>query len=234
MSVVRENTLSKNDTTMGPDDPDAGDSEAAFSISARVNNPTDRRDKLTVEEWQKLPIEEQVEIDKHNAGIEYKNVWEGVDLSYQVSGADVKESIVITAPQEQYDYVFRLTTNGLDAKLSDGGAIELVDSEGKAVFQIPAPFMEDADGATSDAVKYLLEKDETGYLLRVSADSSWIDSEERKFPVVIDPSIISVTFIPNNSIITSYVCESRPTSAAPYNTKYLRSGYYTLTTQPGV
>ena len=61
---------------------------------------------------------------------------------------------------------------------------------GKEVFHIPAPFMTDADGHSSADVSYDVRELEGGAVLfHVTADSEWINAENRAFPVVIDPQI---------------------------------------------
>lgn len=58
------------------------------------------------------------------------------------------------------------------------------------IFTIPAPYMYDAVGAESENVCYEIKTGENGEIrLSVIADCGWINSEERVFPVTVDPQI---------------------------------------------
>lgn len=67
----------------------------------------------------------------------------------------------------------------------------LSEETGDEVFFIPAPFMQDANGAISTGVFYEVKKTVSGELqMTVIADSEWMNAQERAFPVVIDPQIV--------------------------------------------
>ena len=54
--------------------------------------------------------------------------------------------------------------------------------------------MTDGAGAYSEAVRYELEQEEDGgWVLTVAAEESWLEAEERVFPVAIDPTLIDQT-----------------------------------------
>ena len=135
-------------------------------------------------------IDEAKNID-NSSSIMYNNVRENTNIEYVLTGNDIKENIIINAPCESYQYVFQITLDGLCAYLNDKGEILLNDRETqKTKYVIPAPYMYDANGIYSYDVSYTLEqvKDEI-YLLVINADEEWINSEDRAFPVVIDPTL---------------------------------------------
>ena len=63
--------------------------------------------------------------------------------------------------------------------------------QGETIFTIPAPFMTDADGAYSDAVRYTLVPGTKNreYTLTITADADWMNAGDRAFPVTIDPIV---------------------------------------------
>ena len=131
----------------------------------------------------------------------YENVYEDVDLQYDLFSYNIKESIILKAPQEQaanddaastpYRYCFRLDLANLTPTLQEDGSILMTDDQEQPVYEIPAPFMIDANGEVSDAVSYSLTPLEDSYLLTVDADAQWLEAEERAYPVTIDPTIFS-------------------------------------------
>ena len=131
----------------------------------------------------------------------YENVYEDVDLQYDLFSYNIKESIILKAPQEQaadaddvftpYRYCFRLDLANLTPTLQEDGSILMTDDQEQPVYEIPTPFMIDANGEVSDAVSYSLTQLEDSYLLTVDADAQWLEAEERAYPVTIDPTIFS-------------------------------------------
>lgn len=67
---------------------------------------------------------------------------------------------------------------------------------GETVYRIAPPFMYDAAGNMSDSVAYTLEQSGNNtYKITVSADRTWINDESRVFPVTVDPSLSSFSFL---------------------------------------
>ncbi len=146
--------------------------------------------------------EEEISGKKLGDTVVYENAEESVDLVYDISGENVKEKIIVRERKEgEYKYYFELKINGVAPRLSeDGNKIEFyreatdkagVKQEIKEA-EIPAPFMYDAKGERNESVYYELEQREEGsYLFIVVADEEWLNAEERAFPVVIDPQIVT-------------------------------------------
>ena len=123
--------------------------------------------------------------------LSFKKALAGADLEYSLKNDGVKEDILVKTKKKTYVYPFVLKCTGVTAMLDEEtNRVAFVDSANKEVFHIPAPFMKDASGVESTAVKYQMEQvsaDEAH--LSVIADSAWINDEARAMPVVIDPQI---------------------------------------------
>ena len=122
----------------------------------------------------------------------YENIYDGIDLEYILTGNNVKENIIVNSEQDNYVYTFELKLNKLNAELVDN-SIALYDSDtGEKMYVIPAPYMYDSAGELSQEVEYTLTKNNKWkYTLTVTANAEWINSEERSFPVTIDPTIVA-------------------------------------------
>ncbi|MBR4308271.1 MAG: hypothetical protein IKT58_01615, partial [Oscillospiraceae bacterium] len=119
----------------------------------------------------------------------YEDVFAGVDLQYDLFGYNVKESIIVKSLRDSYSFDFLLDTDGLTATLESNGSVSLKNEEGKLVYEIPAPYMIDAEGEYSDAVTYTLTQvGENTVLLTVTADGDWIS--QGSLPVTIDPTVV--------------------------------------------
>ncbi|MFV0342783.1 MAG: DNRLRE domain-containing protein [Anaerocolumna sp.] len=111
------------------------------------------------------------------------------DIEYKVTGAGLKENIIVNEKQDIYEYVFDIKADNLILELKNNEITAYDNKTREFVYFIPAPFMFDANDKLSDAVLYKLEKTETGYLFSITADSAWINGDDIKFPVTIDPVI---------------------------------------------
>ncbi|MDG4822020.1 DNRLRE domain-containing protein [Asanoa sp. WMMD1127] len=117
------------------------------------------------------------------------------DLVYDVTPTLLKEKIVLQRPPTgAAAYTFTLDLDGVVAEQQSDGSIAFRASTGDTpVFYLPKPFMYDAaaDKSTatgsgwSSAVKQTL----TGDRLTITADADWLRSPDRRYPVVIDPTI---------------------------------------------
>ena len=122
----------------------------------------------------------------------FEDVQAGTDYEYSVTGNGVKENIVVKEKADLYRYAFVLHQENVTAEFDENSKrVAFMSNEtGEEVFFIPAPFMVDAAGVVSTAVSYELRKMANGNaVLSITADSNWMNAEERSFPVTIDPQI---------------------------------------------
>lgn len=182
---------------------DIKNTTAKLSNHAKKYAPTNADDIET--QYKKLKT-----ID-NNTTIAYKNVLKGMTLEYVLSANNIKENIIVEKADDSYVYTFIYELTGLVAVLNDDGSVVLADETAQTpVYEIPAPYMYDANNVTSNNVSYALNDLGKGtYELIVSADEAWINSNERAFPVVIDPTITmnvdyKDTYISSGSPNTNY------------------------------
>ena len=154
--------------------------------------------------------------EKLSSSLLYPDVYDGVDLAYTLYGETIKETILVNKAQASYLFSFVLQTGDLTAEMQEDGSVLLLDEAGSPVYAIPAPYMLDAEGAYSDAVRYTLEElDRGSYRLLVDADAAWIE-EEAQFPVAIDPTIVKIS--QSGSLSWAYVFSGRPDTSFPEST----------------
>ncbi|MEO3748013.1 DNRLRE domain-containing protein [Plantactinospora sp. B5E13] len=130
--------------------------------------------------------------------VTYRDLVDGVDVSYQVLGEALKESIILNRPSAATSMTFRLDPGRLSVSQRDDQAIEFRDPDsGQVLLVMPAPFMfdsrDDAESpygkAWSDRVTQRLDTSGTAPTLTVSADPAWLADPARVFPVTVDPTI---------------------------------------------
>ena len=136
-------------------------------------------------------LQKMTTLDKINASVIYRDILPGVDLEYVVTGLNIKENIIVKEKSDNYSYSFTMELNNLTAILNEKEEIIISEpSSDEAVYIIPAPVMWDANNVTSDKATMSLTDHGNGkYTLVVTADSAWMNAEERVYPVTIDPPI---------------------------------------------
>lgn len=157
-----------------------------------------------------LTLEEAGKVRGFGSELTYNDVFPGISLVYQNMGYNVKESIVITQPQESYSFAFGLNVTGLQAILEDNGSVSLRNSEAELIYSIPTPYMYDASGELCLDVNYSLAETAGGYILTVTADSQWLNAADRSFPVVIDPTLVAECQLSTGAMTASYVAQGSP------------------------
>ena len=120
----------------------------------------------------------------------YTDIYDGIDIEYILVGNNIKENIIVKEKQDTYTFSFELKLNKLSAELKDGAIILSDYDSGERVYEIPVPYMFDANNVYSDSVEYsLVQNNKWKYTFTVTADAEWINSDDRAFPVTIDPSL---------------------------------------------
>ncbi|MBR5140025.1 MAG: DNRLRE domain-containing protein, partial [Clostridia bacterium] len=126
-----------------------------------------------------------------NSTIIYRDVLDGIDVEYVLSSNDIKENIIVKEKAEEYTYSFTLKLNNLTATLTESGDVLIMNGE-EVAYEIPAPVIYDANGTYADTgvgVYTLTDNGGGSYTLTVVANSEWMNSADRAFPVTVDPTL---------------------------------------------
>jgi len=191
-----------------------------YSLEFKLNS--DKKSKKIKKESKKDSKDKgknkKLKVDTISETISYEEIATDTDIEYTVTSSGLKENIIVNKKQSNYKYSYDIKVENLKLVLKDN-EIKAIDSETeKVIYVIPTPFMYDADGDFSDEVKYSLKEKKGTYILDIKADSKWINDEDRKFPVVIDPIITTETT--KAAIDTTFVASETPSTN--YNNNLMR------------
>ncbi len=203
--------------------PTESETEQAAGIPAIVINPgEDSMTLLSANNEEETPsLEEQITPARLRSSVLYEEVFSGVDLLYENYSYNTKETILVKKPLESYSFSFRLDLQGLTPAMQEDGSILLLDEENTPVYEIPAPYMVDDNGAYTEEAFYTLTQAEGSWLLTVTADAAWMNAPERAFPVAIDPTLIDYTTAQD---FTGVVCNQNNHTVSARNN--LTCGYH--------
>lgn len=161
-------------------------------------------------------------LDNIASSVEYTSVMTNTDLVYDIGADSVKESIILfVCPTQTADYSYKINSNGATLYLNEDNSINVV-KNGQIEFVIEAPYMFDSNGISTDNIDVSLENTENSeYNLIYTPDYNWLSSNERVYPVTIDPTttVYSATAISEAFIGT---VDSTATDLDKYH--YLKSG----------
>ena len=141
----------------------------------------------------------------------YEGVFDGVDLQYIVNPGEIKENIILKNKDAENSFSVNYNIGELTAEKIDSKTINLVSGE-NIFYTISAPYMYDSSGAISEEVTLTVDKNKNGKLrVNLTVDENWLQSDERVYPVIVDPTITTETtkaaidsvFVANNSSYTN-------------------------------
>ena len=146
--------------------------------------------------------------------VSYYNICDDTDLEFILLGNDIKSNIVIHSADVSNTFFFKLEIEGLTPLTLECGQLFLVDeTTGELVYEISSPYMIDAKGEMSnDLIQTITEMEDNSYLLEIEVDNEWINSQDRCFPITIDPYLSE----PNN--YDTYINSSSPNQNYGENT----------------
>lgn len=186
------------------------------AVEAQIQDGSEAMSVFTEAETSFLP-------DTLSSSLLYENVYDSVDLKYEVFGYNIKESIIVNQPRDCYEFSFVMQLDGLMPIMQEDGSILLVDDEQTPIYIIPAPYMIDSSNTYSDAAAYTLDNLADGkYLLCVEADAEWMNTAQ--FPVAIDPTIFKLQS--SNPLSWSYIFSGNPATTYSGTSHYI--GYTAL------
>jgi len=137
--------------------------------------------------------------------ISYKEALDNIDIDYEVISKTLKESIIIKDKNSiPKNLSFRVDT---DLRLRINNGIEAKDENKNIIFMIEKPFMKDSKENYNYNINYTLIKGKEDYLLKLNLDQDWLESKDRVYPVIIDPTI---TCNENSEVLDTYITSEYP------------------------
>jgi len=137
---------------------------------------------------------EDISVLKNLEGtVSYPKIQNDVDLQYVVSGENIKENIILQSAEAPTEYSFTYKFNKLQYRTNDNNQIEFYDESDSqnVIFIIDKPYMYDSANAYSSDIEMKISKTNNGFKLTLVPNKEWLQSEDRVYPIVIDPTTLS-------------------------------------------
>lgn len=116
------------------------------------------------------------------------DVLPGVSVRYKKQEQGLKEDFILHGKDAQNTFDLNYDIGSLQAQQLDEQNIILMDKDGAIKTIISAPYMTDAKGTRSaDVTLKILDKKDNILSVKLTADYSWLQSDDREYPVEVDP-----------------------------------------------
>lgn len=119
----------------------------------------------------------------------YPGVFQDTDLNFQVDNNAVKEALILNKNTKKNKFTYEFKLKNLVAKKDKEGNIVFENQKGKTFYVLSKPFMYDSAEAISHDLSMELREEKGKTYVDVTADEKWLNSSERKYPVVVDPTV---------------------------------------------
>lgn len=127
--------------------------------------------------------------------VSYAGAFPGVDLEYELLGDRVKETLVLAGPDAPDRYRFTLASTGGKRLIAqprrDGSYAVGLRGTSDPLFVLAAPTAGEADAPAEPGRAVMTVAAASGNLaIDLAVDPAWLRSPERRFPVLLDPTIV--------------------------------------------
>lgn len=202
----------------------SGNKLKSKNVNKKLKNRQTSGETIQTEEQviEKQNLEKQL-LKNISSTIEFTDIYPNTDIQYDINSDKVKERIIIKNKVSNPVYVFNMETKNLVPVLQEDFSINFYDDKDTSliIFKIAPPFMSDASKKLSKDIKVTFVKDSKGYTLTWIPDNKWLQNEDRKYPVTIDPTITTSQDI--NAIMDAFASEANPNTNTA-GADYLRVG----------
>ncbi|HJV17610.1 MAG TPA: DNRLRE domain-containing protein, partial [Bacillales bacterium] len=170
------------------------------------------QDKISIPGYDNFTEKEKKRtLQKIISSVTYPDVFPNTDLQYKLISGEIKENLILKEVPTIEQYSFHYTTKKLKAELKENTIYFYSDSEpAQKIFTVRAPYMYDQNGEESTSITLDLQSDGNGYQVIMKPDFNWLQSPDRKYPVVIDPTV--ETSLDPSDILDNHVSQNYPTT----------------------
>ena len=139
----------------------------------------------------------QVAPEAKDNSVTFKEVSPNIDLKYTTLPRGLKEEIVLKKQVTNHIFTFNLNATKAYPQVQTDTLFSstFYDKKGNYLFHFEKPFALDAKGSRTDNVSVQIRKDTKtdSYSMTLNVDRDWLESKDRTYPIVIDPTIIHDT-----------------------------------------
>lgn len=147
---------------------------------------------------------------------------EGVSVVYTTYRNKIEEDIYIEKPTDITSFSMEVAAPDLTPRLNADNSVDFLDNDGKMCYHVGIPYMMDADFAVLNDIETTVTSSGDAWIITYIPDVAWFTSEERVYPILLDPSITTNEYRTN--IQDTYVEEGDSTVHSSEQLLYINGG----------
>ena len=141
--------------------------------------------------------------------INYQDIFSGganVSVNYTVYQNIIEEDIIINEKSDIQSFILNVSTTELIPVVNRNNSVDFLDHNQEMQFHIGIPYMVDANEEVLSDIEVTVEQTSSGYLICYTPNSDWLNSSDRVYPIMLDPSITTNEY--STTISDTYVAEN--------------------------
>ncbi len=148
-----------------------------------------------------------------------------ISVDYSVYHNKIEEDIYINSPTDLRSFSMEIQANGLTAIVNDDGSVDFVDADGTMQYRIGIPYMQDANNEVLNDIEVTATLNGDVWTVTYTPDEEWLTSEERAYPILLDPSVTTKEY--NSNITDTYISNGDTANHSSEQYLYIgvKSGY---------
>ena len=135
---------------------------------------------------------------------------QGVSVVYTTYRNKIEEDIYIEKPTDITSFSMEVEAPNLIPRLNADNSVDFLDNDGKMCYHVGIPYMMDANFAVLYDIETTVSRSDDTWVITYTPDVAWFTSEERAYPILLDPSITTNDYVSN--IEDTYVEENSTTN----------------------
>lgn len=147
---------------------------------------------------------------------------EGVSVVYTTYRNKIEEDIYIEKPTDITSFSMEVAAPDLTPRLNADNSVDFLDNDGKMCYHVGIPYMMDADFAVLNDIETTVIRSGDIWVITYTPDAEWFTSEERVYPILLDPSITTNEYRTNMQ--DTYVEEGDNTVHSSEQLLYINGG----------
>ena len=147
---------------------------------------------------------------------------EGVSVVYTTYRNKIEEDIYIEKPTDITSFSMEVEASDLIPRLNTDNSVDFLDNDGKMCYHVGIPYMMDADFAVLNDIETTVIRSGDIWVITYTPDAEWFTSEERVYPILLDPSITTNEYRTNMQ--DTYVEEGDNTVHSSEQLLYINGG----------
>lgn len=140
--------------------------------------------------------------------ITYDDVFDSdsnISLNYTVYQNKIEEDIIINQKSDITSFALKVNNSGLTPRVNNDNSVDFLDGYGKMIYHIGIPYMVDANDSVLSDIQVRVKTSLNEHLIIYSPALDWLQSEDRAYPIMLDPSITTNEY--TASIEDTYISE---------------------------